>query len=168
MAITIEANYSKKLGLPEYSSHQYSITVRTEVTDLSQIEAESNRLYGLLQTSVDNEMQNPGWLPGDARQPQAANPAQARNQNANATAVKWKCSDPQRELIVKIAREHDLTYSDLDALAQARCRVDVTELNKLQASAVIDELLSVYGTGPRTGGKHHSFRRGSNSERRTR
>ena len=35
MAITLEANYSKKLGLPGYSSHQYSVTVRTELSDLN-------------------------------------------------------------------------------------------------------------------------------------
>jgi hypothetical protein len=32
-AIHLEANYSKKLGLPGYSSHQYSVTIKTEVTD---------------------------------------------------------------------------------------------------------------------------------------
>ena len=31
MAIILEANYSKKLGLPGYSSHQYAVTVRTEL-----------------------------------------------------------------------------------------------------------------------------------------
>jgi len=30
----IEANYSKKLGLPGYSSHQYSLTLRAEISDL--------------------------------------------------------------------------------------------------------------------------------------
>ena len=33
MAIQLEANYSKKLGLPGYSSHQYSVTIRIEVSD---------------------------------------------------------------------------------------------------------------------------------------
>ncbi len=32
MAITIEAAYSKKLGLPGYSSHSYSVMIRTEFT----------------------------------------------------------------------------------------------------------------------------------------
>ncbi len=41
MAITLEANYSKKLGLPGYSSHQYSVTVRTELADLNQVDVES-------------------------------------------------------------------------------------------------------------------------------
>ena len=36
MAITLEANYAKKRGLPNYSSHQYCVTIRTELTDLSQ------------------------------------------------------------------------------------------------------------------------------------
>jgi hypothetical protein len=36
MAIQLEANYSKKLGLPGYSSHQYSVTIRTELGDIKQ------------------------------------------------------------------------------------------------------------------------------------
>ncbi len=38
MAIVIEANYSKKQGLPAYSRHSYSVTIRSEVADLSQVE----------------------------------------------------------------------------------------------------------------------------------
>ena len=38
MAITVEANYSKKLGLPGYSSNQYSVTVRS---DSSQTDGET-------------------------------------------------------------------------------------------------------------------------------
>ncbi len=64
MAIVIEANYSKKLGLPEYSSHQYSVTLRTEVSDLSKVEEESYRLYNLLQTCVDEALQHAGFVPG--------------------------------------------------------------------------------------------------------
>jgi hypothetical protein len=46
--ITLECNYSKKLGLPGYSSHQFAITLRTEIADLNQVQAESARLYKLL------------------------------------------------------------------------------------------------------------------------
>ncbi len=63
MPIILEANYSKKIGLPGYSSHQYMLTLRTELSDLSQVSAESQRLHGLLQASVDRELQQPGWLP---------------------------------------------------------------------------------------------------------
>lgn len=48
MAIVIEANYSKKVGLPGYSSHQYMVTLRAEIADLSQVEAESARLHSLV------------------------------------------------------------------------------------------------------------------------
>lgn len=44
MAITLQANYAKKLGPPNFSSHQYSVTIRIELTDLGQVEAESARL----------------------------------------------------------------------------------------------------------------------------
>src|SRR4051812_18020561 len=63
MAIVLEANYAKKLGLPNYSSHQYSVTIRTELTDLSQVEAESARLYRTLQDAVDREIQTVGFMP---------------------------------------------------------------------------------------------------------
>lgn len=41
--VTLEANYSKQLGLPGYSSHQYSVTLRLKVGDIKQVEAESAR-----------------------------------------------------------------------------------------------------------------------------
>ena len=63
MAIHFEANYSKKLGLPNYSSHQYSVTIKTEVSDPNQVAAESTRLYDLLQSCVDREIQKTGFLP---------------------------------------------------------------------------------------------------------
>jgi hypothetical protein len=35
--ITLECNHSKKIGLPGYASHQFSITLRTELTDVAQV-----------------------------------------------------------------------------------------------------------------------------------
>ena len=67
MAITLEANYAKKLGLPNYSSHQYCVTIRTELTDLSQVAEESARLYRLLQDAVDHEIQEVGFMPDASR-----------------------------------------------------------------------------------------------------
>ena len=60
MAITFEANFSKELGLPGFSSHQYSVTVKTELTDIKQVELESARLYALLQSCVDLDIQEQG------------------------------------------------------------------------------------------------------------
>jgi hypothetical protein len=33
--ITLEANYSKKIGLPGYSSHQFSVTLKSELADIT-------------------------------------------------------------------------------------------------------------------------------------
>ena len=37
--ITLEANYSKKIGLPGYSSHQFSVTLKSELADIAQAPA---------------------------------------------------------------------------------------------------------------------------------
>ena len=63
--ITLECNYSKKLGLPGYSSHQFSITLRTEIADLTQVHTESSRLYKLLQEGVDSSIKEVGFLPSN-------------------------------------------------------------------------------------------------------
>jgi hypothetical protein len=63
MAITCEASYSKKLGLPNYSSHSFVVSLCTELTDLGQVESASARLYSLLQQSVDKQVQEVGFLP---------------------------------------------------------------------------------------------------------
>jgi hypothetical protein len=60
--ITLECNYQKKLGLPGYSSHQFSITLRTEIADVNQVQAESARLYKLLQEGVDTSIKETGYL----------------------------------------------------------------------------------------------------------
>lgn len=137
MALVLEANYSKKLGLPGYSSHQYSVTVRTELSYVNQVEAESRRLYGLLQGCVDREIQNPGFLPG--------HPGNG-NGHSHATAVtngrgeEWKCSPKQKELILKLVEDRKLTKAEVEQLSQQLFGAGVRSLNKLQASGLIGEL----------------------------
>src|SRR6187200_1929215 len=63
MAIKLSANYSKKLGLPVYSSHSFSASVEIELNDISQVAHECQRLYALLQHSVDQEIQEVGFVP---------------------------------------------------------------------------------------------------------
>lgn len=60
MAIKLISNYAKRLGLPGYSSHQFSVSLESELTDLSQVQAEVARLYELLQDPVDREIQQSG------------------------------------------------------------------------------------------------------------
>lgn len=145
MPIILEANYSKKIGLPQYSSHQFMVTLRTEITDLSTVQAESDRLYGLLQTAVDASLQRVGYLPQPA--PKNGNGKGHNNGNGhgNGNNDRWNCSDKQRELILKITDEHKLDKVKVDELAMDRFGKGVRQLNKLEASGLIDELLEQTG-----------------------
>jgi len=141
MPIILEANYSKKIGLPHYSSHQFMVTLRTEITDLSTVQAESDRLYGLLQTAVDTALQRVGYLP----EPAPKNGNGNGHSNGNGNNDRWNCSDKQRELILKITDEHKLDKVAVDQLAVDRFGKGVRQLNKLEASGLIDELLEQTG-----------------------
>ncbi len=140
MAIVMEANYSKKCGLPGYSSHQYMITLRTELADLTQVDAESARLHALLQTAVDREIQEVGYLP-----PNANGNCSKGNGNGNET---WACSPKQKDLILRIVEEHSLDKTKVEALAQDRFGTTVKALNRLEASGLIDELITQTGGTP--------------------
>lgn len=141
MAVQIEVNYSKKLGLPGYSSHQFAITVRKEITDVAQVEKEGSQLYRLLQDSVDREIQEAGFVPGL----ETPEPAPTRRIQPDTSNDSWRCSDKQRDLILKVIAENKLVRGDVEALSQERFGVSLPGLNKLQASGLIDELLEKHG-----------------------
>ena len=159
MSVIIEANYSKKIGLPGYSSHQYMLTLRAELTDLTQVGAESQRLHGLLQASVDRELQQPGWLPptngvsGHAPTNGNAHRPTNGNGNGNGHTDRWNCSPKQQALIIRIVDEHRLDKNDIEQLAQARFAKGVKQLNTLEASGLIEELFEKHprqrGNSPR-------------------
>ena len=179
MAIHLEANYAKKLGLPNYSSHQYTVSIRTELTDLSQVEAESARLYRLLQDAVDREIQEVGFIPDATTygmNPPAANgagehyrnsgngngPAPRRQENGNGNGAangngQWRCSEKQQQLIEKIVRENHLDKRDVEQLSMDMFGAGVKQLDRLQASGLIDELLERHGNKP--GGQKRPYRR---------
>jgi len=133
--ITLKCDYSKKLGLPGYSSHQFSISLETEITDVTQVQAESARLYKLLQEGVDNNIQQIGYLPGTN-----GNGHSNGNGHPKPESDKWACSDKQKELILKITDEHKLEKVKVDQLAIDRFGKGVKQLNKLEASGLIEEL----------------------------
>ena len=144
--ITLDANYSKKIGLPGYSSHQFSVTLKSELSDVSQVEQESARLYDVLQNSVDSNIQQIGYLPGTN-----SNGNGHANGNGNGNGHhkpqddKWACSDKQRDLILKITDENKLDKAKVEGLAQDRFGKSVRQLNKLEASGLIEELLEQTG-----------------------
>jgi len=153
--ITLECNYSKKLGLPGYSSHQFGITLRAEIADVTQVQSESARLYKLLQEGVDTSIKEAGYLPtanGHANGNGSAN----GNGNGNGHTqpsdnADWGCSPKQRDLILKIVAESHLEKAKVEGLARERFGAGVKTLNKLQASSLIEELLEQTGQNKRNG-----------------
>jgi hypothetical protein len=138
MAIVLEANYAKKLGLPNYSSHQYCVTIRTELTDRSQVEAESAKLYRLLQDAVDREIQEVGFMPDASRYGMnngSNEPANGGGQPGNGNGHPgngstgrrsipasdgWNCTEGQKSFILRIINEAKLEKTEVEAMAQQR------------------------------------------------
>jgi hypothetical protein len=155
MAIKLIANYSKKLGLPNFSSVQFSLTVETEVSDLNQVETQSHELYDLLLENVDRELQNPGFVPEASygKDPALRRSLPGRNGNGNGVSHtngsdEWACSPKQKDLILKLCQDHQLDKQDVEDLARERFNKPVKTLNKLEASGLIEELIQKYGKSP--------------------
>src|SRR5260370_2798464 len=102
MAIKLSAAYSKKAGLPGYSSHSFSVSIETELQNLDNVREESARLYDSLQQAVDRQIQKVGFVPPDGY---------GMEENNNGA---WNCSQKQRELIEKIQKENNLDQNALD------------------------------------------------------
>ena len=162
MAIKLSANYSKKLGLPQYSSHSFSASVEVELTDITQVEAEIQKLYALLQQSVDQEIQQPGFVPeaNGCPQPNGNGHHQQQNgrtyqlngngrqhsngqhQQPQAVGDAWNCTDGQRGFILRIVNENpSITKQVAEDLSQQLFGIGVKQLNKMQASQLIEDLL---------------------------
>jgi len=165
MAIKLSANYSKKLGLPQYSSHSFSASVEVELTDITQVEAEVQKLYLLLQHSVDQEIQHTGFTPGsnDSSNGRAQSqpngngrsyPVQNNGRSSNgshahpqprAAGDAWNCTDGQRGFILRIVSDNNMEKSEVEDLSQQLFGIGVKQLNKMQASQLIDDLLVKVG-----------------------
>ena len=65
MAIKLGAAYSKKLGLPGFSSHSFTVSIETELQNLDNVREKSARLYDSLQNAVDQQIQKTGFVPPD-------------------------------------------------------------------------------------------------------
>ena len=166
MAIKLIANYSKRLGLPGYSSHQFSVSIETELITTDDLAGESERLYQRLQSSVDEQMLHTGFVPPGTygMDPPEDSPGQRGDDSppSNVTTVAnwqrgpaWKCSDKQKDLILKLVDEHQLDKSDVEELANERFGKGVRLLNKVEASGLIDELLDTHGSGQRQGNRRN-------------
>ena len=168
MAVKLIANYSKRLGLPGYSSHQFSVSVETELNTTDDLAFEAERLYQSLQSNVDGQIQQTGFVPPHdygmettnqvAHQPQASAP-QTSPAPANVlpitTDVPWQCSEKQKELILKLITENNLDKNEIENLAMQRFRKGVRQLNKLEASSLIGLIFDQHLKKPTQGQRQY-------------
>ena len=133
MSIHLELTYGKKIGLPEYSSHNFSVSLKAEVASTDDIPSEVERVYRTLQNSVDDQIIHTGFTPG---QELAEEMRVLQTPDPN-----WKCSPKQKDLILKLVDEQGLDRSQVDQQARDRFGKGVIDLNKLEASGLIDSLM---------------------------
>ena len=150
MAILLEFSYGKKLGLPHFSSHNFGVSMKTEVNDAEAIPQEAERVYSILQKSVDGEIVNPGIVPtGNGKAVQV----QPNGDIAKTDPEDWNCTIRQRALILSILERNDLDPEAAEDLADDLCGKPMSDLNKGQVSAVISEILDRWGRHPKANGK---------------
>lgn len=181
MAIKLIANYSKRLGLPGYSSHQFEVSIETEISHTSELAAETEQLYGSLQAAVDARIQQVGFVPDEHYGTQATQrpvPGASSSQTISASSVRqtppasapessvatvpvWKCSEKQQSLILELAGKAGLDDSVLNELASRRFNKVVAMLNRMEASGLIDELMNRSGSSSKrsTSGRNNYTRR---------
>lgn len=149
--LQIQATYQKRLGLPGYSSHAYTVSVTAELSSLRKLQSENERLYRLLQNSVDEQLKIIGFVPEHAY---GMNGGTAKPNHGAAVQLvptkprpndgdTWACSEKQRKFIELVAKREQFTESVLDNLAQRVCQLPVRELNTKQASQFIEQLLNI-------------------------
>ena len=163
MAVMLEFHYDKRLGLPGYSSHDFGVTLKTEITNLDQIEQESEKAYRILQQSVDSQIIHQGYVPdqvnnsGEYNQAEKINPSDEIGRNKHyPKPEEWNCTERQKDLIMDILNRNDLTPQTLNELALEIHNKDMEKLSRFQVSAVITELLSRFGKRQTNGRILHS------------
>ena len=163
MAVILSITYQKKLGLPNFSSHSCQVSLTVEIPDVSQAAEESSKLYQLLQSSVDREIQSVGFMPDatiygmnapgsgttdrpiqNGHKPNGVNGHHPGNDS-------WNCTDGQRGFIIRLVNDNGLDKSEVENMAQHLFGVGVKQLDRLQASQLIEDLLEK--TGKKSNGR---------------
>lgn len=150
MAITITANLSKKVPVPgiDWSSQQAAISISSEVSDLTHIAAESQRLFRIAEQAVDAQLAGgSAAAPVAASVQQAASPA-PRQSPAQRPAASQPYRGQRREPSPISAAQarylSQLGERSPAALAEALAQHGVTSTDALTARAasqIIDLLI---------------------------
>ena len=159
MAVLLQFDYNKRLGLPAYSSHSFGITMKAEITDLEKIGEEAERAYGLLQSAVDSQIVHQGFVSNESNEVNGSVQGQKVQPKAKTDPDDWNCTIRQRALILSILERNDLDPEVAEDLADDLCGKPMSDLNKGQVSAVIGEILDRWGKYPKANGKTTGGRR---------
>ena len=136
MAIVLKTTYSTGLTQACPSDHWFSLSLRTKVADLTQVQTECARLYAVLQASVHNALQNHGSLPlnlnghGERRHI-------IRALRGGQNRLAWACSRKQRKLLRRFIAKCNLDWSFIERAAQERFAKPIRALNQSQARELI-------------------------------
>ncbi len=149
MAVLLQFDYNKRLGLPAYSSHSFGITMKAEITDLEKIGEEAERAYGLLQSAVDSQIVHQGFVSNESNEVNGSVQGQKVQPKARTDPDSWNCTIRQRGLILSILERNDLDAEVVEDLADDLCGKPMSDLNKGQVSAVITEVLDRWGRHPK-------------------
>ena len=152
MAVLLQFDYNKRLGLPAYSSHSFGITMKAEVTDLERIGEEAERAYGLLQSAVDSQIVHQGYVSNEDRGEHGTDQVQKTQVKVNGGSTdpdKWNCTVRQRGLLMTILERNDLDPEVVEDLSQELHGRPMGDLGKMQVSAVITEVLDRWGRHPK-------------------
>ena len=141
MAILLEFNYGKKLGLPGYSSHNFGVSMKAEVNDPEEIPQEAERVYSILQESVDSQIANPGFIPSVNGKIEIKEP--------EVDPDKWNCTERQKGLLLTILDRNKLDPIVVEDLSREIHGRSMADLGKMQVSAVIGEVLDRWGKHPK-------------------
>ncbi len=143
MNVLIEACYGKKVGLPNFSSHHYSLSVRAELNDLGCVESESTRLHEMLQRAVERALAQTEGIAECSVEPAALPNGNGESAHvAQRDPGRWQCSEKQRDLILAIIEEQRLNQDHVEWMAQERFGKGLRGLSRSEASAIISKLLT--------------------------
>ena len=141
MAILLQFDYGKKLGLPGYSSHNFGVSMKAEVNDPEAIPEEAERVYSILQQSVDSQIANPGFIPSVNGKIEIKEP--------EVDPDKWNCTERQKGLLLTILDRNGLEPIVVEDLSREIHGRSMADLGKMQVSAVIGEVLDRWGKHPK-------------------
>ena len=147
MAVLLQFDYNKRLGLPAFSSHSFGITMKAEVTDLEKIGEEAERAYGLLQSAVDSQIVHKGYITEQVNDSTGSD--QDNSKEPDVDPDKWNCTERQKGLLLTILDRNGLEPIVVEDLSREIHGRPMADLGKMQVSAVIGEVLDRWGKHPK-------------------